>query len=136
MNYIYAFTLLRAVLGINLFMHGLVRIKKGDRIFIDSLLKEFAQSGLPVSLLTIFGAMLPYTELIIGLMLIAGLLTQSVLIAGCLLMFVLLIGKSLVADWGIVTFQMLYILIYCILLGGLKYNALSVDALIMVINKF
>ncbi|QEM02542.1 hypothetical protein DIU31_003030 [Mucilaginibacter rubeus] len=73
------------------------------------------------------GNSLPYLEIGIGLLLVCGLETQGVLIAGCLLMFLLLTGKSLVSDWVTVTFQMIYIMMYSVLLFYLQLNRISVD---------
>jgi thiosulfate dehydrogenase [quinone] large subunit len=108
-------------------MHGWVRIKNGEQIFIEALLNEFSKSGIPLRMIRLFGSVLPYAELIIGALLIVGLFTQSTLIAGCLLMYLLLFGKSMVSDWHVVSLQMIYLLIYCILLYGLHLNKLSAD---------
>ncbi|MFB9843529.1 DoxX family membrane protein [Mucilaginibacter ginsenosidivorans] len=130
MNYIYAFTLLRVALGLNIGLHGLVRIKNGPALFVRAVTDEFKNSGIPAWLLTWFANALPYAELFIGMALTVGLATNAVLVAGCILMLILLLGKSLVADWQVVTFQMIYILIYCILLAGMHYNSFSADAFI------
>lgn len=129
-NYIYAFTLLRVALGLNIGLHGLVRVKNGPALFVRGIRDEFKSSGIPVWLLTGFANTLPYAELFIGMALTIGLATNAVLLAGCILMLMLLLGKSLVADWQVVTFQMIYILIYCTLLAGLHYNSFSADVFI------
>lgn len=130
MNYIYAFTLLRVALGLNIGLHGLVRVKNGPALFVRAIGDEFKNSGIPVWLLTGFANVLPYAEMFIGIALTIGLATKAVLVAGCILMLLLMLGKSLVADWQVVTFQMIYILIYCILLAGMHYNLYSADAFI------
>ncbi|BAU51932.1 hypothetical protein [Mucilaginibacter gotjawali] len=127
MNEIIAFFLLRAGLGLNILLHGLVRLKNGRVLFLNALAREFEGSGLPPLTIKTAGLALPYLETGIGLLLVCGLETQGVLIAGCLLMFLLLAGKSLVSDWVTVTFQMIYILVYCILLFYLQFNRISAD---------
>jgi thiosulfate dehydrogenase [quinone] large subunit len=99
---------------------------------VSALVREFEGSGLPSFTIRAIGRTLPYLETGIGLLLVCGLETRSGLIAGCFLMFLLLAGKSLVSDWVTVTFQMIYVLIYCILLFYLKYDSISVDALFSV----
>ncbi|MFA6086918.1 hypothetical protein [Mucilaginibacter sp.] len=127
MNEYIAYFLLRAGLGLNLLLHGLVRLKNGRGLFVTALAREFEDSCLPPVVTRTTGSILPYLETGIGLLLVCGLETQGVLIAGCLLMFLLLAGKSLVSDWATVTFQMIYILVYCILLFYLQFNRLSAD---------
>ncbi|QTE39811.1 hypothetical protein J3L18_12410 [Mucilaginibacter gossypii] len=127
MNEYIAFFLLRAGLGLNILLHGLVRLKNGRSLFVNALGREFEGSGLPPVVTIATGNSLPYLETGIGLLLVCGLETQGVLIAGCLLMFLLLTGKSLVSDWATVTFQMIYILVYCILLFYLQLNRISAD---------
>jgi thiosulfate dehydrogenase (quinone) large subunit len=128
MNEYIAFFLLRVGLGLNILLHGLVRLGNARALFVNAIIREFEETSLPASVIKMTGNILPYLETTVGLMLVFGMATEGSLIAGCTLIFILLIGKSMVTDWATVTFQMIYILIYCILLFYLKYNTISVDA--------
>lgn len=66
-------------------------------------------------------------ELAVGAALILGLFTRTALVVGGLLMGVLVLGMSLLQNWGTVADQMLYTLLFALLLFGLEYNRLSLD---------
>lgn len=125
-----AFLLLRVALGANILLHGVVRLRVGSRKFSESMVKDFANTPLPPQMVAIFGYSLPTIESVIGLLLLIGLFTQLTLFAGGLLIVMLLFGKSLQSDWQTVSFQMIYVLIYFILLWLRAANYFSVDKLI------
>ncbi len=107
-----AYLILRLSLGINIFLHGVVRIHKGVPLFRDIMVKEFAKSPIPVILVSGFATVLPFAEAGIGFMLVSGLFVTTAIVSGSVLMVLLLIGKSLVADWQTVSLQMIYIGFY------------------------
>ncbi|MEO6983600.1 MAG: DoxX family membrane protein [Edaphobacter sp.] len=124
-----AYALLRAVVGMNLMMHGVSRMLAGPDKFVAKLVEQFAQSPLPVWSLWGFGMSLPVVEAVFGLLLLIGLRTRSVLIASSLLILVLTFGSALAQDWGAAGSQLLYALVYSLLLFLLRYDGWSVDRL-------
>jgi len=56
-----------------------------------------------------------------------GLLTRWALVAGGLLMAALVFGTALRSDWNTVGIQMIYAIIYYLLLTNLADDSLSVD---------
>ncbi|MDX2301149.1 MAG: DoxX family membrane protein [Microscillaceae bacterium] len=127
-----AFLVLRAALGLNILMHGLVRLRAGSRKFSESLVKDFEGTPLTPGLVAWFGYSLPPLESILGFLLLMGLFTQPVLLIGGMLIILLILGKSFQADWQTVSFQMIYVLIYAILLWLRPANYFSVDTLIFI----
>lgn len=111
-------------------MHGVTRLA-GTQNFKQVLLKEFEGTILPIKLTAIFSTVLPYIETVVGTFLLVGLLTHYVMLTGSTIMLVLLFGKSLKSDWPTVTFQMVYLLIYSMLLALAEYNTLSLDQLFL-----
>ncbi len=107
-----AYLILRLSLGINIFLHGVVRIHKGVPLFRDIIVKEFAKSPMPVILVSGFATVLPFAEAGIGFMLAAGLFVKTAIVSGSVVMVLLMIGKSIIADWQTVSLQMIYIGFY------------------------
>ncbi|RZU39031.1 MauE/DoxX family redox-associated membrane protein [Edaphobacter modestus] len=122
-----AYALLRAVAGTNLLMHGVSRLLAGSQGFATHLTEQFAHSPLPESMVRAFGAMLPPIEGLIGLLLLIGLKTRWTLIAASLLMLVLTFGSALVQDWTAAGAQLVYALVFSVLLFLRQYNAWSLD---------
>lgn len=122
-----AYALLRAVAGLNLLMHGLSRLLAGPQAFASHLAEQFARSPLPQPLVRAFGSALPPIEGLIGLLLLIGLKTRWALIAASLLMLALTFGSTLLQDWSIAETQLIYALVFSVLLFLRKYNSWSVD---------
>ena len=125
-----AYLVLRATLGVNIFLHGVARILGGQGHFVSTLTQQFHSSLLPHSLVVAFGYTLPWAEAAIGLLVLIGLFTRAALILGALLILVLTFGSSLLQDWQVVGLQLIYAIVYASLLAFLSANRFSVDALI------
>jgi thiosulfate dehydrogenase [quinone] large subunit len=124
-----AYTILRVALGLNIFMHGFVRLHGNTAQFREALLKEFDDSILSRGIIKVFGTMLPVLETVVGLLLLFGLFTGYAIVSGSLLMLILIFGKSLKADWQTVSFQMIYVAFYAALDFLKIYNSISLDKL-------
>ena len=122
-----AYALLRAVAGVNLLMHGVSRLLAGAAGFAWHLSEQFAHSPLPPGLVHLFGSVLPAIEGLIGLLLLIGLKTRLALITASLLMMVLTFGSALVQDWAAAGIQLMYALVFSVLLFLRRYNAWSLD---------
>ena len=122
-----AYALLRAVAGTNLLMHGVSRLLAGSESFAAHLTEQFSQSPLPAPLVRLFGSVLPPIEGLIGLLLLIGLTTRWALIAASLLMLVLTFGSALAQNWTAAGTQLMYALVFSVLLFLRKYNSWSVD---------
>ena len=81
-----AYALLRVMLGMNLMMHGVSRIKLGPGEFAGKLVIQFANTGLPHWLLVSFGVLLPGVETLLGFLLVIGLRTRAALVGAATLM--------------------------------------------------
>lgn len=123
---ILAYTFLRIIFGINLFVHGLVRIGNIPG-FVQSQIGLY--EGLPVPSFLIAGPafLIPIVEFIIGLLMIVGLETRKAIIAGSLLMMPLMFGVCLLQKWDVAGTQLIYCLVLFVLLIGYPYNLISLD---------
>lgn len=122
-----AYALLRAAVGINLLMHGASRLLAGKAAFAGHLADQFARSPLPEWSVRGFGMTLPAVEALLGLLLLIGWKTRPALIGASFLMMVLTFGSALVQDWNAAATQLMYALIFSILLFLRRYNGWSID---------
>ena len=119
--------LLRLSLGVNLLVHGLVRVPH-LRQFADGMARDFSSTVLPGLLVHAFALALPVSEAAVGLLLIIGLWQRAVLILGTLLMMALIVGTALQQHWETLTQQMVYVFIYAALLATRSWDSWSLDA--------
>jgi thiosulfate dehydrogenase [quinone] large subunit len=125
-----AYALLRIVFGVDIFFHGLSRLVGDHAAFLAYLSQQMAKAPLPKSILPPFAAALPWTEAIIGLLLLLGLFTRFALVAGSLEMIVLMAGITLAQNWDVAGIQLIYCAIYFVLLTHRGRNFYSLDTLI------
>lgn len=125
-----AYLVLRGTLGLNIFTHGVSRILTGTRAFANSLLPLFEKTPLPAWSVHAFGQVLPWLEMGVGFLVLIGLRTRAALIGGSFLMFVLTFGTTLRQDWSTAGIQLLYTLVYVLLLSFVTFDWYSVDALV------
>ncbi len=124
------YALLRITLGINIALHGISRILAGPASFVSSLTRQFEGTVLPHFAVQGFGYALPWLEALIGLLILFGALTRVALIAGALLIVLLTFGSTLHQDWDIAGLQLIYALVYFVLISFGQYNSLSIDGLL------
>jgi thiosulfate dehydrogenase (quinone) large subunit len=127
---IVAYGLLRATLGLNIFVHGLSRLLTGAGSFAASLIRMFHATPLPPVFVRTFGYTLPWMEATIGLLVLLGFCTRYALAAGALLIFALTFGTTLRQDWETAGLQLTYALVFSVLLACRNCNTLSLDALV------
>ncbi|WP_413577878.1 DoxX family membrane protein [Bdellovibrio sp. HCB290] len=125
-----AVSILRIALGINIFLHGVVRFGSNYGKFITWITDTFKDAPLPQWSVLAFAYAIPPLEAAIGLLLILGLFTFPTLIAGLAVMIMLMAGSCLIQSWEIVGIQMIYILLYTVVLFFLNYNHYSIDVIV------
>lgn len=125
-----AYLLFRALLGVNICLHGVTRLAAGESGFAGKIVSQFSNTIVPHGLLLAFALALPWAEAIIGLLIILGLWTRIALAAGFLVMLMLMIGICLVQDWQTAGLQLIYGIAYAALLFLLRYNQYSVDSVL------
>jgi thiosulfate dehydrogenase (quinone) large subunit len=122
-----AYLLLRLTLGANIFLHGLSRLIGNHAAFATHIESEMHNTPLPGFLVHFVAAVLPWCEGTVGLLMILGLWTAVALIAGSLLMLMLQIGTCLAQNWPLAGGQLMYVLLFFILLTYVERNRWSVD---------
>jgi thiosulfate dehydrogenase [quinone] large subunit len=122
-----AYALLRIAFGINFAGHGLIRIYNGAGTFATTTAEHLAKSPLPHSLTFGFSYAIPFIEAILGLVLILGIFTRAALVCGAAFMMALTIGVASNQQWDIAGQQLLYSVVFFLLLYLIEHNALSVD---------
>ena len=128
-NIAIAYAILRLSFGANILFHGLSRILNGRPAFLAYLTHYFEHAHLiPPGILPVFGAVLPWVETTLGLLLMLGLFSRFTLIAGALVLTALVIGTNLAQDWLVSGLQLPYCFIYYYLLIHLEQNGISLDS--------
>lgn len=129
-NVAIAYAILRLSFGANIMIHGVSRLLNGRAAFLAYLNHYFEHAHLiPASSLPAFGAVLPWVETSLGLLLMLGLFSRFVMIAGALVMLCLVIGTNLAQDWLVSGLQLIYCFLYYYLLVHLDENTISLDAM-------
>jgi thiosulfate dehydrogenase [quinone] large subunit len=124
-----AYVLLRAIIGVNLAVHGISRLLAGPHAFAASLIGAFHATPLPPWSITAFGLVLPWIEAALGLLILLGLATRFALIAALLTILVLTFGSTLRQDWDSASIQLIYAAIYAALLAFRRENIYSFDGM-------
>jgi thiosulfate dehydrogenase [quinone] large subunit len=122
------YALLRAVVGVNLMMHGVSRMITGPGEFAAKLVMQFEHTPLPAWSVWVFGLMLPAIEGLLGLLILAGLRTRAALVAASLVIMLLTFGSALLQDWPAAGTQLTYALVYSVLIFLHQYDGWSIDA--------
>jgi thiosulfate dehydrogenase [quinone] large subunit len=122
-----AYLFLRLTLGINILMHGLARILSGLVPFANGMVKQFEGTSIPPAFVHAFAIALPWSELFIGLLILIGLWTRTALALGALEIVVLTFGISFTQNWSVAGLQLIYAIVYAILLAFGEYNRWSID---------
>ena len=119
------FLIARIGLGINLFFHGIVRLPNLTG-FVQGMETKFAESMLPLFLVTPMAYVIPIAELVIGLFLLLGIATRFALIGAAVQMMVLIIGCCFVQDWGPINSQMFLLILAALLIANLNLNRCAI----------
>ena len=114
-----AYCILRLTVGFVFLMYGIGKLIEGVNEFTAGLEKQFAETFLPGTLITLFGIALPFLETLIGILLIFGLFTRYAIAFAGLLMIVLTTGLAVVGNPEGVGHNLVYSFI---LFGLLYYN--------------
>lgn len=103
-----SYLLTRLAIGMSFFGHGVVRMPK-LAVFSKGMVGEFQKSYLPEALVIPFSYVLPFVELIVGVLLLAGVFTRQAAIAGAIVMILLIFGTTTVENWNILPTQLLHV---------------------------
>jgi thiosulfate dehydrogenase [quinone] large subunit len=127
-----AYGIFRLALGVNIFIHGVVRIfGLGVHDFATKTAQSFPPTVLPTWSIFAFLILLPFVEAVLGALIAIGLFTRWALITGSIVMVLLILGTALRSDWATVGVQMIYSITYYILSSHLERNRLSLDSLLL-----
>jgi thiosulfate dehydrogenase [quinone] large subunit len=117
-------------MGINMLIHGGVRLFGDYQAFITKMEKMFEPTFIPSIFITIGANLISPLEFIFGLMLILGFRTKESVFILTLNMMLLISGVCILQKWNLAGLQMSYVL-YLFFIGNyIEYNNLSIDKLI------
>lgn len=122
-----AFTFLRLFMGLNMFMHGAVRLGENYGAFISWTQGVFAESWLPSWLVTLEAMLIPPVEMTIGVLLFIGFKTRFAVMLAVGLLATLMFGMNVVQDWELVFRHVVYVFVFSCLMFNMEYNLFSLD---------
>jgi thiosulfate dehydrogenase [quinone] large subunit len=122
-----AYALLRIAFGVNFAGHGLIRIYNGVGTFASTTAEHLAKSPLPHSFAYGFSYAIPFLEAVLGLTLILGVFTRVSLVCGAIFMMALTIGVTANQQWDVAGQQLVYSVVFFLLLYLIEHNALALD---------
>jgi len=121
-----AHALARIALGINIAMHGLPRLADLAN-FAWHVGPQFSHTFLPPVAINFVIYGVPVGEAAIGILLIFGLWLRPTLIAGLLLLYPLIFGINLIQKMDVAAEQLIYVLLYAVLLATAHCDRFSID---------
>lgn|SRR5690606_35731646 len=117
-----ALLFLRIALGLNMLMHGLVRIPSLET-FATKMAVGFHGTPIPGIAAKYFLYALPFAELITGILILSGKWTRTGLVAGVIILCVLMFGTTLKQDWDTAGTQLIYIVAFAYSLNLYDHEA-------------
>jgi thiosulfate dehydrogenase [quinone] large subunit len=124
-----AYAILRLTLGVNIGLRGIVRIAHGSAAFAQGIVKQMEPTILPPPAVYAFAITLVWVESAVGLLLILGFQTRLALIVGGLMMTLLTFGTMQIENFQNAWLQLMYALVFFVVLVCRKWNLISLDAL-------
>lgn len=121
-----AYLFLRLSIGISFLGHGIVRLPKISA-FRNWMIDLFKTSLMPEAFTYLFASVLPFVELLLGILLVIGWRTREAYIIGFAVICALIFGSCLIENWEAVAFQLIYALLFFILLCHMDYNKHALD---------
>lgn len=121
-----AYVLLRILFGMAFLIIGLNKLS-GIGGFANAMVEQFKATFLPAELVRLTAFLVVPLEVAVGLLLLLGLFTRGALIAGFILMLILHMGVTLLQDWKTASSQLIYCIIFFLLLAGAGFNTFSID---------
>ncbi|MBD5655965.1 MAG: DoxX family membrane protein, partial [Candidatus Eremiobacteraeota bacterium] len=121
-----AYAVLRLTMGANFFVHGGARLPH-LAAFVAGTARGFEHTLLPAAVVVPFAYAIPFVEVAVGISLILGVGLRGVLPLAGLYMIALTFGTLLRADYLAVAEQLLYSLVFAILIALRSFDRFSVD---------
>ena len=89
---------------------------------------KFAESMLPVFLVSATAYAIPIVELLLGLAILLGIGTRWALLGTTIQMMVLTSGCCFVEDWGPINSQMFLLVMSAVLMANIDLNRLAITS--------
>lgn len=122
-----AYTGFRLLIGMNMFMHGAVRLGANYTTFVETVQSQFADTWLPIWLVALEARVIPGVEIAVGVLVFVGYQTRWALLACMALLATLLFGMVILENWEIVARHLIYALCFYVLLHNTDCNHFSID---------
>ena len=122
-----AYALMRISFGLIFMVTGIEKLVMGPNVFADKLVGQFSNTGLPLELVRVFGAILPFVEVVAGVLIALGIFTMAGLSLAALLLMALTFGMLMLKETAVVAQNLLYSLTSFFLIFYLEFNAFALE---------
>ena len=122
-----AYVIFRVIFGMDIFMHGAIRLMTGLAAWENPQAAVFETTPLPMWIVHGFLYPLPFFEVAIGLMTLFGFYTMLSYLLGAAMMVIIVFGNTVRQDWTTVGNNLHYVLYYCLLIAAIRYNTCALD---------
>ena len=122
-----AHALLRLTLGFVFLFYGVGKLQTGLVSFGQGLEKDFATTWLPARAVYVFGLLLPFLEVMVGVLLVLGFLRLFTLTFAGGLIVILTSGLAISGNPGGVAHNMIYALLIFLLLRHFEDDEICLD---------
>ena len=124
------YSLLRLTVGLDFLFHAYQRWFEPTN-FIAGIVRDFANTPLPVWSVRAFAASTLGWEPFVGILLVLGLWTRVALVSGALLVAALVFGTALRAQYTVLSEQLIYaLLFFVLLLFRARHDRYGLDGLV------
>lgn len=124
-----AYVVLRTTVRSVFLFYGLGKLLNGFVKFAEGHEKDFSTTWLPGSAVYSFGVALPFLELIAGSLLVLGMFTRFAAAFGGILLLLLTTGLTISGNPGAVAHNLIYSIIFFLLLHHADDNGMSLDSM-------
>ncbi|RKD91601.1 DoxX family protein [Mangrovibacterium diazotrophicum] len=126
MNAKYSYFFVKLPMALSLLGHGLVRIPK-LQIFSDWMVNFMANSYLPEVMIRSFSYLVPFVEVVTGVLLLVGFYTRQTIYLALALMALFVFGNTTIENWEAITSELLHAGYLTALLYLIQYDRFSLD---------
>lgn len=126
MNAKYSYFFVKLPMALSLLGHGLVRLPK-LQVFSDWMVGFMAKSYLPELMIRGFSYLVPFVEVLTGVLLLLGFFTRQTIYLALALMALFVFGNTTIENWEAITSELLHAAYLVALLYLIPHDRFSVD---------
>ncbi len=122
-----AYVIVRTTMGLVLLAYGVAKFLDGRDAVVARMVHQFADSPIPDLCVRLLAQLLPFLEVVLGVLLVAGVFTLEALIALGALLIALTVGKAVLQDTDTVAHNLIFVAIVHGMLVRVREDRWGID---------